>query len=96
MHRLLRIFLSQKGDDARIVCARRSVNGKDSETESIPAAIPYLESGRVAFIDIGRTEMSLSSSALRTQCRNSVESWSNATTTEIVEYITDNRLYHSI
>ena len=96
MHRLLGILLSQEGDDAHIVCARRTVNGRDSETESLPAVAPYIKSGRVAFIDIGRTQMSLSSSALRAQCRSGVQTWPTATTAEICKYIVDNRLYHSI
>jgi hypothetical protein len=69
MHRLLGIFLSQHGDNARIVCARRTLNGGTSETENLPAVAPYVESGRVAFIDIDRTHMTLSSSALRTSVR---------------------------
>ena len=96
MYRLLDIFLSQEGDDARIVCARRSINGRDSEIESLPAVTPYLESNRVAFVDIGKTPMSLSSSALRIQCKNGVQTWLTATTAEIRKYILDNRLYHSI
>ena len=96
MHRLLGIFLSQDGDNARIVCARRSANGKDSEVESLSTAKAYLESGRVALIDISRSEMSLSSSALRAQCRNGHQSWTTATTPEIRQYIVDHKLYHSI
>lgn len=72
------------------------MNGKDSEVESLPAAKPYLESGRVTFIDIGRSEMSLSSSALRAQRQNSDQSWSTATTAEVRQYIVDHNLYHSI
>ena len=72
------------------------MNGRDSEIESLPAAKAYLESGRVASIDIGRSEMSLSSSTLRAQCRNGLQSWSAATTPEICQYISDNKLYHSI
>lgn len=96
MHRSLGTLLSQEGDDARIACARRSVNGRDSEIESLPAVIPYLESGRVAFIDIGRAQMSFSSSALRAQCKNGVQAWQTATTPEICKYIIDHRLYQSI
>lgn len=72
------------------------MNGGNSEIESLPAAKPYLESGRVALIDIGRSEMALSSSALRTQCRSGDQSWSTATTAEICQYIVDRKLYHSI
>ena len=72
------------------------MDGRDSEIDSLPAAKPYLESGQVAFIDIGRSEMSLSSSALRAQCRNGDQSWSSATTVEIFQYIVDRKLYHSI
>ena len=96
MRRLLDIFLAQDGDDARIVCARRSMNGRDSGIESLPGANPYLESGRVALIDISRSEMSLSSSALRAQRRSGDQSWSTATTPEICQYIVDHNLYHSI
>jgi nicotinic acid mononucleotide adenylyltransferase len=71
------------------------MNGRDDEMGSIPAAKPYLESGRVALIDIGRPEMSLSSSALRTQRQNGDQSWSAATTTEVCQYIVDHKLYHS-
>ena len=70
MRRLLDTFLSQDGDGAWIVCARRFMNGRDSEIEGLPGAGPHVESGRVSLIDIGRTEMSLSSSALRTQRRS--------------------------
>lgn len=96
MRRLLRTFLSQEDDDARIACARRTVNGRDSEIECLPAVAPYLESGRVAFIDIGRTQMSLSSSALRTQRRAGTQTWPTATTLEICKYIVENGLYRSI
>jgi len=96
MHRLLGIFLSQEGDNAQIVCSRRADDGKDRKTESLPTTNFYLETGRVAFIDIGEREMTLSSSALRTQCRDGVQSWSTATTAEVCKYIVDNRLYRSI
>ena len=96
MHRLLGIFLSQEGDNAQIVCSRRSVDGKDSNAERLPTTRLYLETGRVAFIDIGEREMTLSSSALRIQCRDGVQSWSTATTAEVCKYIVDNRLYHPI
>ena len=96
MYRLLGIFLSQEGDDARIVCARRCVNGRDNGIESLPAVTPYLESGRLAFIDIGRMQMQLSSSTLRTQCKDGIRTWPAATTVEICGYIADNKLYHSI
>lgn len=72
------------------------MSGRDGEIEDLPVAKPYLESGQVALIDIGRSEMSLSSSVLRAQCRNRDPSWSTATTADICQYIVDNRLYHSI
>lgn len=72
------------------------MNGRDGEIESLPAAKAYLESGRVALIEIGRSEMSLSSSALRAECRNGHQSWPTATTPEICQYIVDHKLYHSI
>ena len=72
------------------------MNGRDSEIEDLPGAEPYIESGRVSLIDIGRSKMSLSSSALRTQRRSDDESWSTATTPEISQYIIDHNLYHSI
>ena len=96
MHRLLGVFLSQDGDNARIICARRLMNGRDGDIEDLPAAKPYLKSGRVTLIDIGRSEMSLSSSALRTQRQGDDQSWSAATTAEVCQYIVDNRLYRSI
>jgi len=96
MHRLLGIFFSQAGDDARVVCARRSLHGRDSDIGSLPATQPYLESGRVALIDIDSSEMSLSSSTLRAQCRSGDLLWSTATTVEISQYIVDHKLYHSI
>jgi len=72
------------------------MHGADSGIESLPAAKPYLESDRVALVDIGRSEMALSSSALRAQRRNGNHSWSTATTVEIAQYIIDHKLYHSI
>ena len=72
------------------------MDGRDSEIESLPAARAYLESGQVALIDIGRSEMPLSSSALRAQRRDGRQSWSTATTPEICQYIIDYKLYHSI
>lgn len=96
MRRSLGVFLSEDGDNARIGCARRVMDGRHSEIESLPAARPYLESGRVVLIDIGKSEMSLSSSGLRTQCRRGDQSWSTATTTEICQYIVDHKLYRSI
>ena len=96
MHQLLGTFLSQDGDDARIACARRFMSGRDSEIHDLPGARPYFESGRVALIDIGRSEMSLSSSALRAQRRNGDQSWSTATTPDVCRYIVDHDLYHSI
>lgn len=96
MRRSLDIFLSQDGDDARIVCARRFMDGRGSEIEDLPGVSPYRESGRVALIDIAKSEMSLSSSALRAQRRSGDQSWSTATTPEICQYIVDHNLYHSI
>ena len=96
MRRSLGVLLAEDGDNARIGCARRVINGRDDEIESLPAARPYLESGRVVLIDIGKSEMSLSSSGLRTQRRSGDQSWSTATTAEICQYIVDNKLYRSI
>ena len=72
------------------------MNGRDGEIENLPAAKPYLKSGRVVLIDVGRSEISMSSSVLRTQCRNGDQSWSTATTAEICHYIVGHKLYHSI
>lgn len=72
------------------------MNGRDNGIESLSAAQPYIESGRVALIDIGRSEMSLSSSALRTQRQNGDQSWPAGTTAEVCQYIIDHKLYHSI
>jgi nicotinic acid mononucleotide adenylyltransferase len=96
MRRSLDVLLSEDGDNARIGCARRVMDGGDGKVESLPAARPYLESGRVVLIDIGKPEMSLSSSGLRTRCRSGDQSWSTATTTEICQYIVDHKLYRSI
>jgi len=96
MHRLLDVLLSPAGDDSRIVCARRFIDGRDGEIDALPGAGPYLESGWVAGIDIGRSEMSMSSSALRAQRRSGDQLWATATTPEIRRYIVDHNLYHSI
>ena len=72
------------------------MNGRDSEIEGLPEAGPYLESDRIALVDIGRSEMPLSSSALRAQRRCDDPSWLTGTTPDICQYIVDHSLYHSI
>jgi len=72
------------------------MDGRGNEMGGVPGASPYFESGRVALIDIGKSEMSLSSSGLRVQRRSGDQSWSTATTPEICQYIVDHSLYHSI
>jgi nicotinamide-nucleotide adenylyltransferase len=96
MSRSLRSFLSQDGDDSRLVCARRPnlLTASDSESLTLAAAKEFIDSQRLVLIDIGDTEQPLSSSNIRQQIAAGVPAWTDATIPSLAQYILNNKLYH--
>ncbi|KAF8349073.1 Nucleotidylyl transferase [Amanita rubescens] len=97
----LRKFLSPPpdGDDSFIVCARRHdtipkteaghVNN-DSDLSKLQYVQEFVNSGRIAMIDIGAVERTISSTAVRSAGDSSWESYVNDT---IAQYIRQHGLY---
>ncbi|KAH9950012.1 Nucleotidylyl transferase [Amylocystis lapponica] len=95
----LRRFLSAEGDDARVVCARRAMGGsppKEEERERnlMDTIGEFLESNRVAVIDIGEKESAISSTEIRQSLKQGDLKWRTFVTPSIAEYITQQNLYH--
>lgn len=94
MYRALRTFFSQDGDNSRMVCARRpSLADPNSESSTIAAAKEFSDSGRLAFIDIGDTEIISSSNIRRQIATNDIAKWEEATIPTLAQYIVDRHLY---
>lgn len=105
----LQKFLSSTpdGDNSRIICARRTfippiTSQSTMETQKISAlANHYLDSGRIAIVDIGKELSTYSSSDVRsaiaqdrpTPGDETKPHWHDCVTTEIAKYIVEEQLY---
>ncbi|PCH42041.1 Nucleotidylyl transferase, partial [Wolfiporia cocos MD-104 SS10] len=93
----LRQFFSSDGDNARIVCARRSLGPLHQENEAgrklMQDAEEYLQSGSVSVIDIAETERSISSTMVRQLVKSGDDNWRKLVTPAVAEYIVEHNLY---
>jgi len=96
MHRSLRVFLSEAGDNSRLVCARRpglTPIGSNSERSTFKTAEDFSDSQRLALIDIEDTVATVSSTRIRHQIATGDTTWIDATTAILAHYIQDHNLY---
>ncbi|PFH52948.1 hypothetical protein AMATHDRAFT_45856 [Amanita thiersii Skay4041] len=109
----LRKFFSPPpaGDDSHVVCARRVSNISHSPTTQegqvvpgndtliIPHVDEFTATGHIEIIDIGETESTYSSTAIRNIIgRNGLEdtSWRSLVTNDIAQYIVQQNLYREL
>jgi nicotinamide-nucleotide adenylyltransferase len=99
MNRSLRAFLSDDGDNSRLVCARRpglTLVGSESERSTLTVAKEFIEHQQLALIDIADTVNIFSSSHIRHQIKTGDWTWKDATTQAIVQYILSHNLYYPV
>ncbi|KAJ7170933.1 hypothetical protein C8R43DRAFT_981610 [Mycena crocata] len=86
-------FFSAEHDNARVVCARR-VPASAEEATTLALADRFLSKQRVVLTDIGETEQTYSSTAVRNAIgRRDDHSWKNMVSPGVKEYIVKERLY---
>ncbi|KAJ7168521.1 hypothetical protein C8R46DRAFT_897618 [Mycena filopes] len=89
----LRKFFSAEHDNARIVCARRAATS-EAEGETLKMAEGFLADQRITLIDIGETEQTFSSTAVRDAVgRKDDDAWKNLVSPRVREYILKERLF---
>lgn len=99
MHQRLSQFLSPDGDNCRVICARRATPGLDSISEEEierkvrEAAKDFIDSNRIALVDIAYDVRSLSSSETRAAILAAPPHWTTMVTPLIADYITKHDLY---
>jgi len=96
MYRSLHTFLSEDGDDSRLVCARRpglTPIGSESERYTLMVAKEFSDRQRLAFIDLADTVKSFSSSYIRYEIAKSGATWKDVTTPQIARYVLNHSLY---
>ena len=99
MRAALRRFLSAHpdGDDARVVCARRTLSSSgDHEHEAkLRAAIAeFVVEDRVQLVDIQEELRIISSTSIRRGAQDGDDSWKAMVTPSVAEYIVEHNLYH--
>ncbi|TFK49564.1 Nucleotidylyl transferase [Heliocybe sulcata] len=98
---VLRRFLSSSpdGDGSSVVCANRSMTslGVSSTDEDVKTKLDlgreFLDSGRIAMIDLPEGIEKLSSSEVRQKIGAGDEAWKGMVTQEIAGYIAEHKLY---
>ncbi len=97
MHSALRKFLSPPpdGDNSYIVCAHRhgTIRGQinnDSDLSKLQYVQEFINCGRIAMIEIGAVERTMSSTAVRSAGDSS---WESYVTDTIAQYIQQHGLY---
>ena len=99
MHERLSHFLSPDGDNCRVICARRVTPGLDAVSEDererkvSEAAKSFIDSNRIALVDIADEVRSLSSSETRAAILADPRHWTTTVTPSVAEYITQQNLY---
>lgn len=94
----LRQFLSPDGDDSRVICARRLGLKEDPnvvEARTLEAAKEFVDSHRIALVDIDEAVAAVSSSEVRDKISNQhgENSWHTLIPQTIVDYVVRNGLY---
>ncbi|OCH93061.1 Nucleotidylyl transferase [Obba rivulosa] len=99
MRESLHHFLSDEGDDSRVVCARRTVQGtftKGDQEQQLPeTAKEFVESHRVAIINISERERGISSTEVRQLIARGDNAWRSLVTPAVAEYIAEHNIYRS-
>lgn len=98
MHQRLSQFLSPDGDNCRVICARRMTPGSavpedEREREVIEAAKAFIDTNRIALVDIPDDVRTFSSSETRAAILADSPHWTTMVTSLIAEYITQENLY---
>ena len=95
MHAALRRFFAPDGDDARVICARRTIEHADSQGESaiLEAARAWMQADCITIVDIDNDLQAFSSSEVRAKVRARDHSWHLMVPDDIKEYIEEQRLY---
>ncbi|KAK7690521.1 hypothetical protein QCA50_005619 [Cerrena zonata] len=96
MHQRLSQFLSPDGDNCRVICARRVTPGVaeyEREREVIEAAKKFIDTNRIALVDIPVDVRMFSSSETRAAILADSPHWTTMVTPLIAEYITQQDLY---
>jgi nicotinamide-nucleotide adenylyltransferase len=95
MHAALRCFFTPDGDDARVICARRSIklSGSQEESMALVAAQGWVQAGRITVVDIDKELQTFSSSEVRAKVRAKDDSWRLMVPKDIEEYIEEQSLY---
>ena len=98
MRASLRHFLSPEGDNSRVICARRLGMKEDPvvvEERTLRAAQEFVDSQRIALIDIEERLAEFSSSEVRDKINAAIGQtvWSTMVTSSIAEYIVTKGLY---
>jgi nicotinamide-nucleotide adenylyltransferase len=95
MHAALQHFFSPDGDDARVICARRSIKLTDPQGESaiLESARDWIQAGRITLVDVGNQLQTFSSSEVRAKVHARNDSWRLMVPDGIKEYIEEQSLY---
>ena len=94
-------FLSEEGDDSRIICARRASQGISPEEERVQecrildTVKAIVQSARVMLVDMSERERSISSTCVRQSIARGDEVWKELVVPEIAAYISGHNLYRS-
>lgn len=93
MDAALRQFFAPDGSDARIICARRTIEHPDKETATLEAAREWIRADRVSIADIGDELQTFSSSEVRAKVCVRDDSWCRMVPNHIAKYIEEQKLY---
>jgi nicotinamide-nucleotide adenylyltransferase len=95
MRAALQHFFSPDGDDARVICARRSIKLTDPQGESaiLEAARDWIRAGRITIMDTDNQLQTFSSSEVRAKVRARNDSWRLMVPDGVKEYIEEQSLY---
>lgn len=98
MRSALQQFLSPDGDDSRVICARRLGLTEDPtviEARTLAVAREFVDSQRIALVDIDETVAAFSSSDVRDKINSGqgADVWTSLVTQRIADYITRSSLY---
>lgn len=102
MEKSLEEFFSPNHHDCRVLCARRVTQGlrqaqeaEEGERRTMVAARQLMEAGRVALVNIGESEQTMSSSDVRQMRLRGDDEWKMLVTDAVANYVLDQGLYRS-
>lgn len=97
----LQTFFAPDKDDSHIISARRVIpelQEPESERENriVAAAKDYLESSRIALVDIDESVRPVSSSEVRGRISRGDGTWASMVTRSVAEYVVEHDLYRKL